>query len=86
MTVYVGAPLYFIDRKVAGSSPGRSRGRIFLLQGQLSVLTLISVSFLPLCCRSSTYKIQVILQQGQVVDYRQIHMHLTYAASNEMTL
>ena len=34
------------DRKVAGSSPGRSGGRI-LLQGQLSVLTVISVSVPP---------------------------------------
>ena len=29
------------DRKVSGSSPGRSGGRIFLLQGQLSLLTRI---------------------------------------------
>ena len=35
------------DRKVAGSNPCWSGGRIFLLQGQLSVLTLISVSVPP---------------------------------------
>ena len=36
------------DRKVAGSNPRWSGGRIyFLLQGQLSVLTLISVSVPP---------------------------------------
>ena len=32
------------DRKVSGTSPGRSGGTVFLLQGQLSALTLISVS------------------------------------------
>ena len=32
------------DRKVPGSSPGRSGGRIFVLQGKFSVLNLISVS------------------------------------------
>ena len=47
------------DRKVAGSSPGRSGGKIFLfffslLQGQLSVLTLISVS-VPLPCYRSRH-------------------------------
>ena len=41
-------------RKVAGSNPCWSGGRIFLLQGQLSVLTLISVSVPPPCYRSST--------------------------------
>ena len=35
------------DRKVAGSSPCRSGGRFFFLQGQLSVLTLVSVSVPP---------------------------------------
>ena len=35
------------DRKVAGSNLCRSGGIIFLLQGQLSVLTLISVSVTP---------------------------------------
>ena len=38
----------------------------FLLQGQLSVLTLISVSIPPLCYRSSTKKIPVILPKVQV--------------------
>ena len=42
------------DRKVAGSNLCWSGGRIFLLQGQLSVLTLISVSVPPPCYRSST--------------------------------
>ena len=42
------------DRKVPGSSPCRSGGRIFFLQSQLSVLTLISVSAPPPCYRSST--------------------------------
>jgi len=38
----------------------------FLLQGRLSVLTLISVSIPPLCYRSSTKKIPVILPKVQV--------------------
>ena len=42
------------DRKVPGSSPGKERRENFLLQGQLSVLTLISVSVPPPCYRSST--------------------------------
>ena len=50
------------DRKVAGSSPGRSGGRMgvflfmffFSLRGQLSVLILISVSVPRLCYRSGT--------------------------------
>ena len=42
------------DRKVPGSSPGRSRRKNFLLQGQLSALTLISVSVPHPCCRGST--------------------------------
>ena len=42
------------DRKpVAGLSPQRTGRRIFLLLGQLSVLTLISVSISPPCYRSS---------------------------------
>ena len=41
------------DRKVAGSDPCRSSGRIFFLHGQLSVLTVISVSVPPPCYRSS---------------------------------
>ena len=35
--------------KVAGSSPGRSGGRIFFSGVNVSVLTLISVSIPPLC-------------------------------------
>ena len=42
------------DGKVAGSSPGGSGGRIFLLQGQLFVMTLISVSVSPTHYHSST--------------------------------
>ena len=42
------------DRKVAGSNPWLERRENFLLQGQLSVLTLISVSIPPPCYRSST--------------------------------
>ena len=38
----------------------------FLLRGQPSVLTLISVSVLPPCYRSSTSKIPVILPKVQV--------------------
>ena len=36
------------DQKVVGSNPCRSGGENFLIQGQLSVLTLISVSVPPL--------------------------------------
>ena len=36
------------DRKVASSNPGRGGGRIFLLQSQLCVLTLIRCPFHPL--------------------------------------
>ena len=42
------------DWKVAGSNPFWNGGRIFLLQGRLSVLTLISVSVPPPCYHSST--------------------------------
>ena len=41
----------------------------FLLQGRLSVLTLISVSVPPPCYHSSTYKIPVILPKVQVAGY-----------------
>ena len=45
------------DRKVAGSSAGWQAGRQnFLLQGHLSVPTLISVSVLPTCHRNRTLK------------------------------
>ena len=37
------------DRKVTGSNPCRKRRKNDFLQGQLSVLTLISVSAVPLC-------------------------------------
>ena len=44
------------DRKVAGSSPGRSGEWIFLLRSQLpqNLMILISVSVQPPCYRSST--------------------------------
>ena len=43
------------DRKVSGSSPPQKRREnYFLLLGQLSVLTLISVSVPPRCYRSGT--------------------------------
>ena len=41
------------DRKVAGSSPLQERRENFILQGQLPVLALISVSVPPPCYRSS---------------------------------
>ena len=41
------------DPKVGSSNPGRRGGGNFLLQGLLSVLTLISVSVPPACSRSS---------------------------------
>ena len=42
------------DRKVAGSNPGKERRENFLLQSQLCVLTLYSVSVPPPCYCSST--------------------------------
>ena len=45
------------DERSRAPSPGRSGGRTFfcfLLRGQLSVLTLISVSVPPPCYRSGT--------------------------------
>ena len=47
----------------------QGRWENFLLQGQLSVLTLISVSFPPPFYRSSTFKIPVILPKVQVAGY-----------------
>ena len=41
----------------------------FVLQGRLSVLTLISVSVPPPCYHSSTWKIPVILPKVQVAGY-----------------
>ena len=43
----------------------QERRENFLLQGRLSVLTLVSVSVPTLCYRSSTYKIPVILPKVQ---------------------
>ena len=48
------------DRKVSGTSPGRSGGTVFLLQGQLSALTLISVSI------PRPWKFSVILPKVQM--------------------
>ena len=42
------------DRKVAGSSPDRSGGRIFFSKVNFLVLTLITVFHPPYCYRSST--------------------------------
>ena len=41
----------------------------FLVQSQLSLLTLISVSIPPPCYRSSMYKIPVILPKVQMAGY-----------------
>ena len=43
-----------LDRKVTGSSPSSSGVQKILLRGQLSLLTLISVTAPPPCFRSST--------------------------------
>ena len=48
---------------------GYTRQEDFLLQGHLSVLTLISVSVPPPCYGSSTQKIPVILLKVQVAGY-----------------
>ena len=57
----------------------------FLLQGQLSVLTLISVSVPPPCYRSSTQKSPVILPKVQVAGYSETRIHLTYVTLHEVT-
>ena len=41
---------------------------------------------MPLCYRSSTYKILVILPKVQVARYSETNMHPTYVASDKMTL
>ena len=61
------------DCKVAGSNPCRSGRENFLLQGEVSVLTLISVSVPPPCYHSSTQKIPVILPKVQVSGYSSKH-------------
>ena len=64
-----------VVRAPASGSKGRGfkslqeRREDFLVQGQLSVLTPISVSVPPPCYRSSTYKIPVILPKVQVAGY-----------------
>ena len=57
----------------------------FLLQGQLPVLTLIFVSVPPLCYRSSTLKIPVILPKVQVAGYSRTRIHLMYVVLYEVT-
>ena len=54
-----------------------------LLQGQLSVLTLVSVSIPHPSYRSGTPQLPVILPKVQVVDYSQTHMHATYICGFE---
>ena len=56
---------------IAGSQfkSRQERQENFLLQGQLPVLTLLSVSVPPLSYRSSTKKIPVILPKFQVACY-----------------
>ena len=52
-----------------GGYTRQERREDFLLQGHLSVLTLISVSVPPPCYGSSTQKIPVILLKVQVAGY-----------------
>ena len=69
----------------------------FSSQGQLSVLSLISVYVPTPCYHSSTYKIPVILPKVQVAVTASyvcgflrilcmLHMHPTYVASNKVAL
>ena len=62
----------------------QERRENFLLQGQLPVLSLVSVS-VPSCYRSSTWKIPVILPKVQVAGYSWTRMHPTYVALHEVT-
>ena len=57
----------------------------FLLQCQLFVLILISVSVPPLRYRSSTLKILVILPEAWEACYSYTRMHTTYVALHEVT-
>ena len=52
-----------------GFESRQARREIFFFQGQLAVLTLISVSVPPPCYRSSMQKIPVILPKVQVAGY-----------------
>ena len=56
--------------KSLGFESRQEQGENFLLQGQLSVLTLISVSIQPPCYCSSMLKILAILPKVQVAGYR----------------
>ena len=55
--------------KGRGFESPQERRETFLLHGQLSVLTLISISVPPPCYCSRTYKILVILPKVQVAGY-----------------
>ena len=56
-----------------------------LLQGQLSVLTRISLSVPPLCYRSSPWKIPDFLPNMQVAGYSWTRIHPSYVALHEVT-
>ena len=71
------------DRKVKGLISGRGGGRIFFsmvnfLQGQLSVLTLISESVPPPCCRSSTHVTDPNHSAQSAVGRLQLNTHAPY--------
>ena len=67
------------DRKVAGSVESLlERRENFLLQGRLSVLTLISVSVPPPCYCSSTWKILVIPAAKSTGGRLQLNTHTPY--------
>ena len=68
MNLFIGLWLerQFRDRKVAGP---QERREDFLVQGQLSVRTLISVSVLPQCYCSSTLKITIVLPKVKMEGY-----------------
>ena len=57
------------DRKGRGFQSPQERRENFLLQGQLFVMALISVSIPPPFYRNSTNKIQVILPKVQLAGY-----------------
>ena len=61
----------------------QERRENFLLHGQFSVLTLISVSVLHLCYRSNTEKIPVILSKVQVAARLQLNTHALYICGFE---
>ena len=57
----------------------------FLLQFQLCVLTLISVSVLPPVLPQEHIKILIILPKVQVAGYSQTHLRAMYVALHEVT-